>query len=87
MINVASPDEFNSDVPSTNVPSEKVTIPVGVPEAKVETVAVIVTGCPTAEGFEDKATVVDVGVAVVVFACTISFTSAEALFEKLLSPL
>ena len=37
-------------------PSRKVTVPVGVPEAAGETVAVNVTDCPNTEGFADEVT-------------------------------
>ena len=49
MLNVAVPAGFNLTVPSTEVPSWNVTVPVGVPEpgAAALTVAVKVTELPT----------------------------------------
>jgi hypothetical protein len=61
---VATPEPFNVPLPNVMVPSKKLTKPVGMvvlPEGPV-TVAVKVTDCPAAEGFEDETSaVVDEG--------------------------
>ena len=67
------------------VPTEKATVPVGVPDpgATAETVAVKITACPNIDGFTDEVT------AVVVFALTTcGFPVSEpALPLKVPSPL
>ncbi len=63
------------------VPSEKVTVPVGVPEPLPVTVAVNVTAWPKAEGLTEAATTVPV------LPLPTPWVSVPALFRKLLSPL
>jgi hypothetical protein len=57
VVKVATPPASVA-VPRVALPFLKVTVPVGVPDEE-ETVAVNVTGCPTAEGFTEEVTEVE----------------------------
>jgi hypothetical protein len=61
-VSVAVPVADSGLVPMVIVPLRNVTVPVGVPApgGVTVTVAVKVTACPTADGFADEVTVVDV---------------------------
>ena len=62
VLRLATPEPFSVAVPSTVVPSSKVTVPVGVPEpgALAVTVVVKVTDWPKSDGFVDELTLVPV---------------------------
>jgi len=84
VVKVATPWLFNVPVPSVVVPSRKVTVPVGVPEALDVIVAVNVTGVPLdAEAAELINAVV---VATAAFGVMVSVTGADVLAVKLESP-
>jgi hypothetical protein len=84
VVKVATPWLFNVPVPSAVVPSRKVTVPIGVPEALDVIVAVNVTGePPDAEAAELINAAV---VAVVALGVMVSVTAADVLAAKLESP-
>ena len=82
-VNVAVPVADSGLVPMLIVPLRNVTVPVGVPApgAVTVTVAVKVTGCPTADGLGDEVTIVDV-----LALLTTWLTAPLVLVRKLPSP-
>ena len=80
---VATPEAFNMPLPRTVAPSLKVTVPVGVFEPFVVTVAVNVTDEPADAGFALDTTVV---VVLDEVAVTVSTTAGEVLRALLASP-
>jgi hypothetical protein len=86
LVNVARPP-LREAIPSTVVPSLKVTVPLGVPMAgaTADTVAVSVTGWPTMEGFADDARVIVV--VLVEAGLTVWVKGADVLVMKFASPL
>src|ERR1700683_1825264 len=83
MLKLATPEPFSVAVPSTVVPSSKVTVPVGVPEpgALAVTVVVNVTDWPKSDGFVDELTLV-----LVPSSPTVWLTAGDVLPVKSLSP-
>jgi hypothetical protein len=79
VVNVAAPEPFNVPVPIVVAPSLNVTVPVGVPELPV-TVAVNVTGEPTAAGFALEVRVV------VVLCDTVCVKTADVLVTSSVAP-
>ena len=67
-MNEPAPVESSVAVPMVEVPSRKVTVPVGVPEAAL-TVAMNVIACPKTDGFLEEANVV---VALAVFTVKVA---------------
>jgi hypothetical protein len=80
VLRVALPAEFRLLEPRTFVPSENVTVPVGVPAAAV-TVAVKVTDCPRFDGLREDVRVV------VVVALTVWVRDDDVLDWKFPFPL
>jgi hypothetical protein len=76
VVNVALPP-LSVPVPSTLVPSLKVTIPVGVPEVAGLTVAVKVTAWPNTDGFAEETTDVEVAA-----LFTVNVAAFDVLFEE-----
>jgi hypothetical protein len=77
---VATPLPFTTPVPREVVPSRNVTVPVGVPPAVLETVAVNVTDCPPRDGLSDDPSTVALGLS------TTCVTAVDVLVAKFESP-
>jgi hypothetical protein len=81
----ATPELFKAPAPRLALPSQKATVPVGVPPLPLA-VALKVTVLPAAAGFAEELSTTVVGVGVVLALVMIWASTREVLPAKTLSP-